>query len=123
MVPFLCLLLLLRSGYLPELILKNQSSLDIIKLVIIIPKGRALVLDPVANRLGMSLTGSYPVKISAIKDLEILSRDIIRLLSQVEKKKLHKGNTSTSRPSYHHSFFSSFRERERKWYKPKEETH
>ena len=48
------------------------------------------MLDPVANRLGMSLTGSYPVKISAIKDLEILSRDIIRLLSQVEKKKLHK---------------------------------
>ena len=48
------------------------------------------MLDPVANRLGMSLTGSYPVKISAIKDLETLSRDIIRLLSQVEKKKLHK---------------------------------
>ena len=48
------------------------------------------MLDPVANRLGMSLTVSYPVKISAIKDLETLSRDIIRLLSQVEKKKFHK---------------------------------
>ena len=48
------------------------------------------MLDPVANRLGMSLTGSYPVKISAIKDLETLSRDIIRLLSPVEKKKSHK---------------------------------
>ena len=47
------------------------------------------MLDPDANRLGMSLTGSYPVKISAIKDLETLSRDIIRLLSQAEKK-LHK---------------------------------
>ena len=122
MVPFLCLLLLLRSGYLPELMLKNQSSLDIIKLIIIYPNDESIGVRPCRNRLGMSLTGSYPVKISAIKDLEILSRDIIRLLSQVEKK-LHKGNTSTSRPSYHHSFFSSFRERERKWYKPKEETH
>ena len=46
------------------------------------------MLDPDSNRLGMSLTGSYPVKISAIKDLE--TRDIIRLLSQVEKRKLHK---------------------------------
>ena len=32
----------------------------------------------------MSLTGSYPVKISAIKDLETHSRDIIRLLSHAE---------------------------------------
>ena len=31
------------------------------------------MLDPDANHLGMSLTGSYPVKISAIKDLETLS--------------------------------------------------
>ena len=65
----------------------------------------------------MSLTGSYPVKISAIKDLDS-SRDIIRLLSQAEK-----GSNSTSRLSYHRSFFSSFRERERKWYKSKEYTH
>ena len=34
------------------------------------------MLDPEANRLGMSLTGSYPVKVSAIKDLETLFRDI-----------------------------------------------
>ena len=33
------------------------------------------MLDPDANRLGMSLTGSYPVKISAIKNLETLSLD------------------------------------------------
>ena len=33
------------------------------------------MLDPVANRLGMSLTGSYPVKISTIKNLETLSLD------------------------------------------------
>ena len=38
----------------------------------------------------MSLTGSYPVKISAIKDLETPSCDIIRLLSQAEKRKFHK---------------------------------
>ena len=49
-----------------------------------IPKASAWVLDPDANRLGMSLTGSYPVKVSAIKDLEAFSRDIIRLLSQAE---------------------------------------
>ena len=48
------------------------------------------MLDPDANHLGISLTGSYPVKISAIKDLETLSLDIIRLLSQAEKRKLHK---------------------------------
>ena len=48
------------------------------------------MLDHGANRLGMSLTGSYPVKVSAIKDLETLFRDIIRLLSQAEKKKFHK---------------------------------
>ena len=33
------------------------------------------MLDPDANRLGMSLAGSYPVKISAIKNLETLSLD------------------------------------------------
>ena len=33
------------------------------------------MLDPDANRLGMSLTGSYPVKISAIKNQETLSLD------------------------------------------------
>ena len=33
------------------------------------------MLDPDTNRLGMSLTGSYPVKISAIKNLETLSLD------------------------------------------------
>ena len=32
----------------------------------------------------MSLTGSYPVKVSAIKDLETLSRDTIKILSHAE---------------------------------------
>ena len=42
-----------------------------------------------------------------------------------EKKKSHKKRkfSSTSSPSSHPSSFSSFRERERKWYKSKEETH
>ena len=48
------------------------------------------MLVPDANSLGMSLTGSYLVKVSAIKDPETLFRDIIRLLSQTEKKKFHK---------------------------------
>ena len=38
-----------------------------------IPMANASALDPDAARLGMSLTGSYPVKVSAIKDLETRS--------------------------------------------------
>ena len=34
-----------------------------------VPTATASVLDPDANRLDMSLTGSYPVKVSALKDL------------------------------------------------------
>ena len=44
-----------------------------------IPTENASALDPDAARLGMSLTGSYPVKVSAIKDLETLSRDTIKI--------------------------------------------
>ena len=42
-----------------------------------------------------------------------------------EKKKSHKKRkfSSTSSPSSHRLSFSSFRERERKWYMSKEETH
>ena len=49
-----------------------------------IPTENASALDPDAARLGMSLTGSYPVKVSAIKDLETLSRDTIKILSHAE---------------------------------------
>ena len=69
------------------------SKADIIKLVQLkyyqahnefIPTATASVLDPDAISLGLSLTGSYPVKVTAILDLENLSRDIIRLVSHAE---------------------------------------
>ena len=34
--------------------------------------------------MGMSLSGSYPVKVTAMKDLETQSRDVIRVLSHAE---------------------------------------
>ena len=43
-----------------------------------IPTENASALNPDAARLGMSLTGSYPVKVSAIKGLETLFRDTSR---------------------------------------------
>ena len=49
-----------------------------------IPTVSASVLEPDAICLGMSLTDSYPVKVSAIKDPETLSRDTIRLLSHAK---------------------------------------
>ena len=69
------------------------SQVDIKKLVPLrcyqaynefLPTTSASALDPDAARLGMSLTGSYPVKLTAIKDLETQSRLIIRLLSHAE---------------------------------------
>ena len=48
------------------------------------PTENASAFDPDATRLGMSLTGTYPVKVSAIKDLETLSRDTIKILSHAE---------------------------------------
>ena len=49
-----------------------------------ISTANASALDPDAARFGMSLNGSYPVKVSAIKDLETLSRDTIKILSHAE---------------------------------------
>ena len=56
----------------------------------------------------------------------VFPRHHSRFLSRSrEKKKSHKKRefSSTSSPSSHRSSFSSFRERERKWYMSKEETH
>ena len=74
------------------------------------------------------LRGSGILVSGAVLALTTLSfRDFIVVppLVQEGRRRSHirKGNTSTSSPSYHHSSFSSFRERERKWYKSKEETH
>ena len=57
-----------------------------------IPTENASALDPDAARLGMSLTGSYPVKVSAIKDLETLSRDTSETFSFAAYKALQSEN-------------------------------
>ena len=49
-----------------------------------IPTASASVLDPDANRLDLSLSGSYPVKVSSLQGLEGQSRDMIRILSHAE---------------------------------------
>ena len=50
----------------------------------LIPTASASALDPDANRLDLSLSGSYPVKVSSLQSLEGHSRDMIRILSQAE---------------------------------------
>ena len=37
-----------------------------------------------ANRLDFSFSGSYPVKVSSLRDFEVLLRDMIRILSHTE---------------------------------------
>ena len=49
-----------------------------------LPTTSASALDPDAACLGMSLTGSHPVKVTAMKDLEYQARLIIRLLSHAK---------------------------------------
>ena len=55
----------------------------------------------------------------------VFPRHHSHFLSRSREKKSHKKRkfSSTSSPSSHRSPFSSFRERERKWYMSKEETH
>ena len=50
----------------------------------LIPTATASALDPDANRLDLSLSGSYPVKVSSLQSLEGQSRDMIRILSHAE---------------------------------------
>ena len=50
----------------------------------LIPTATASALDPDANRLDLSLSGSYPVKVSSLQGLESQSRDMIRILSHAE---------------------------------------
>ena len=42
------------------------------------------VIDSDANRLDLSFSGSYPVKLSSLRDFEVQSRDMIRILSHAE---------------------------------------
>ena len=49
-----------------------------------IPTTNASVLDPDANCLDLSLSGSHPVKVSSLQALEGQSRDMIRILSHAE---------------------------------------
>ena len=42
------------------------------------------VIDFDADRLDLSFSGSYPVKVSSLRDLEVQSRDMIRILSHAE---------------------------------------
>ena len=50
----------------------------------LIPTATASALDPDANRLDISLSGSYPVKVSSLQSLEGQSRDMIRILSHAQ---------------------------------------
>ena len=50
----------------------------------LIPTATASALDPDANRLDISLSGSYPVKVSSLQSLEGQSKDMIRILSHAE---------------------------------------
>ena len=42
------------------------------------------VIDFDTDRLDLSFSGSYPVKVSSLRDFEVLSRDMIRILSHAE---------------------------------------
>ena len=42
------------------------------------------VIDLDSDRLDLSFSGSYPVKVSSLRDFVVLSRDMIRILSHAE---------------------------------------
>ena len=42
------------------------------------------VIDFDTDRLDLSFSGFYPVKVSSLRDFEVLSRDMIRILSHAE---------------------------------------
>ena len=42
------------------------------------------VIDSDANRLDLSFSGSYPAKVSSLRDFEVQSRDMIRILYHAE---------------------------------------
>ena len=77
---------LLRTGCFQGLILTSWSSLNIIKPIMsLFPRRmrQSLTLTQIAW-ISLSLSGSYPVKVSSLRDLEVQSRDMIRILSHAE---------------------------------------
>ena len=42
------------------------------------------VIDFDADHLDLSFSGSYPIKVSSLRDFEVQSRDMIRILSHAE---------------------------------------
>ena len=84
MVPILCPPQLLRTSFLQGLILTSWSSLNTINPIMsLFPRRmrQPLTLTQIA---WISLSGSYPVKVSSLRDLEVQSRDMIRILSHAE---------------------------------------
>ena len=75
---------LLRTGCFQGLILTSWSSLNVIKPIMnLFPRSmrQSLTLTQIA---WISLSGSYPVKVSSLRDIEVQSRDMIRILSHAE---------------------------------------
>ena len=77
---------LLRTGCFQGLILTSWSSLNVIKPIMnLFPRQmrQSLTLTQIAW-ISLSLSGSYPVKVSSLRDIEVQSRDMIRILSHAE---------------------------------------
>ena len=77
---------LFRTGCFQGLILTSWSSLNIIKPIMSLFPQRmrqSLTLTQIVW-ISLSLSGSYPVKVSSLRDLEVQSRDMIRILSHAE---------------------------------------
>ena len=50
----------------------------------LISRANGSVIDSDANRLDLSFSGSYPVKVSSLRDFEVQLRDMIRILSHAK---------------------------------------
>ena len=82
MVPTLCPTIaqdcLLSRADINKLVLLLSSHIKLIS------RANVSVIDLDSDRLDLSFSGSYPVKVSLLRDFEVLSRDMIRILSHAE---------------------------------------
>ena len=82
MVPTLCPTIaqdcLLSRADINKLVLLLSSHIKLIS------TANVSVIDLDSDRLDLSFSGSYPVKVSSLRDFEVLSRDMIRILSHAE---------------------------------------